>query len=616
MAENIGTATVTIRPDTGNFQNEARSKLGGAFGGISKVGVAAFAAVGVAATGLATKVLSTAIQFEDSFAGVRKTVDATEAEFAQLAEQFRKMSREIPVSVNELNRIGEAAGALGIKKSAILDFTKTVAQLAVTTNLSSDEAANALARIANIMGTAQEDFDNLGSAIVALGNAGASTEREIVDMALRISGAGKTVGLTEAQVLGFASALASVGIEAEAGGTAISRVFVTIAQSVANGDQKLEDFARTSGVSVAQFKKEFEVDAAGATIKFIEGLGKIQEEGGNVFGVLEKLELGDIRVRDALLRAAGAGELFRTQLVLSGKAYGENTALQIEAEKRFATTKSQLILLKNEFADLALRLGNTLLPSLRKLLDFLLNLEGPALRIAQAVGILAAALGVLVIATRIYTAVQAALNVVLSANPIGLIVLAIAALVAGLIWAWKHSETFRDIVKGVFQVVKAQVEIAVAVFKKIIEVIGNIISWIRDKFGPIVTPIIMAIGIVFRGIGDAIEWVIDMIKKVIDWFKKLANKLPDWLKPGSPSPLETALAGIGDQMRKLNRMEPLLLGVGPLGSARAGGGVTIASGAVQLNFSGPVTPETVPVIQHNTEAAFRSLLQTLEAGRV
>lgn len=58
------------------------------------------------------------------------------------------------------------------------------------------------------------------------------------------------------------------------------------------------------------------------------------------------------------------------------------------------------------------------------------------------------------IATKAFAAVQAALNVVLSLNPIGLVVIALVALAAGLVYAYKHSETFRNIVNGVFGAVK------------------------------------------------------------------------------------------------------------------------------------------------------------------
>ena len=62
---------------------------------------------------------------------------------------------------------------------------------------------------------------------------------------------------------------------------------VDMANAVASGGQKLEQFAQVSGMSAAQFQQAFEKDAAGAIISFIEGLDKTAKSGGNVFAVLE-----------------------------------------------------------------------------------------------------------------------------------------------------------------------------------------------------------------------------------------------------------------------------------------------------------------------------------------
>src|SRR5690606_30176723 len=121
-------------------------------------------AAGIAA-GLKS-IVNSAVDFESSFAGVRKTVDASEEEFRRLSAGFREMATQIPVSVNELNRIGEAAGQLGIKSANILQFTRVMADLGVATNLTADEAATSLARLANVMQLPQSQFDRLGSTIV------------------------------------------------------------------------------------------------------------------------------------------------------------------------------------------------------------------------------------------------------------------------------------------------------------------------------------------------------------------------------------------------------------------------------------------------------------------
>src|SRR5690606_28643201 len=165
------------------------------------------------------------------------------------------------------------------------------------------------------------------STIVALGNNLATTESEIVEMGLRIAGAGAQIGLTEAQILAFAGALSSVGIAAEAGGSAISRVMINMANAVQEGGERLALFAKVAGMSVTDFKKAFEQDAGMAIVAFIEGLGRMSQAGENVFAVLEELGLSEIIVRDALLRAAGAGDLFRNSLDLATEAWEENVAL-------------------------------------------------------------------------------------------------------------------------------------------------------------------------------------------------------------------------------------------------------------------------------------------------
>ena len=95
--------------------------------------------------GVAAASIKASIDFESSFAGVRKTVSATEPELQALSDGFRELALEIPTNVNELNKIGEAAGQLGIQTENILGFTETMAALGETTNLSS-EAGGDIAR--------------------------------------------------------------------------------------------------------------------------------------------------------------------------------------------------------------------------------------------------------------------------------------------------------------------------------------------------------------------------------------------------------------------------------------------------------------------------------------
>jgi TP901 family phage tail tape measure protein len=155
--------------------------------------------------------VKSASDYESAFAGVRKTVDGTEADFQRLSKGIIEMSKRMPESAEDIAAVAESAGQLGIEKDAILGFTETMTMMGTATNMSSTDAAEALARLANITQMPQDEFDRLGSTVVDLGNNLAATETDIVNMGLRIAGAGNTIGMSEDQILSFAGALSSVG---------------------------------------------------------------------------------------------------------------------------------------------------------------------------------------------------------------------------------------------------------------------------------------------------------------------------------------------------------------------------------------------------------------------
>lgn len=305
-----------------------------------------------------------AVDWESAWAGVTKTVDGSAAEMEQLEVGLRDLAKELPATHGEIAAVAEAAGALGIQRTAIESFTRTMIDLGETTNVTSDQAATAFARIANIMGTTQTDFDRMGSTLVALGNNGASTESEILELANRLAAAGNIAGLTEADIFAMASSLASVGVEAEAGGTALSKVFTTVSDAVLDGSDKLDTFARVAGVSADRFAASFREDPATAINDFVIGLGRMIDSGQSLTPVFEELELTDSRLMNALKSTAGAGDLLTQSLEMGRRAWEENNALQSEAEKRYDTTAAKLEVARNNVVDLAIDVGDKLLPVL------------------------------------------------------------------------------------------------------------------------------------------------------------------------------------------------------------------------------------------------------------
>ena len=383
------------------------------------------------------------MDFESAMTGVAKTTDLTDDELSAMSDAIKEMSTEIPATTEELAAIAESAGQLGIHKESLLDFTEIMAMLGTSTNMTADEAATSLSRLANITGMSQEDFDRLGATIVDLGNNLATTEKEIVDMSMRIAGAGAQVGMTEAEIMSFSGALSSVGIEAEAGGSAFSTLISNMSLAVQQGGDGLEQFADVAGMSAAEFAAAFEEDAAGAIIQFIQGLGNMESEGRSAIAVLDDMGLSDIRMRDALLRAAGASDVFTNALQIGSNAWDENTALVNEASKRYATTQSQLTMMQNAYKNLKVAIGDAYTPALQKAYSVgtqVLNAvsqfikQNPAL--VNAITAFVGVLGLVVAALAAYTVgakVAAAASAMLTAAIPGVnIIMGVAAAVAGV----------------------------------------------------------------------------------------------------------------------------------------------------------------------------------------
>lgn len=316
----------------------------------------------IAAGFAATKM---AISWEDAFADVKKTFPGTEAELSKFNDTLIEMSKQIPVTAEELSAIAAEGGQLGIQAQNLAKFTRTVADLKVATNLG-DEGASQMAKFANIVGMSQDNFDRLGSVIVELGNNTATTEADIMNMAMRLAGAGSTIGMSESQILGVSAALSSVGIEAQAGGSAMSKVMIDIAQQVELGGDKLKDYAKVCGMTSKEFSNVFKDDPTAILGKFIQGLGSAESQGKSTIGILDNLDLTETRVRDTLLRAAGASDIFTDAIDMGARAWDENSALAQEAAAKYDTTAGQLQILKNTLRDVGKSFGDSLLPSFKE----------------------------------------------------------------------------------------------------------------------------------------------------------------------------------------------------------------------------------------------------------
>ena len=344
--------------------------------------IPAFAAIGGAAFAAFNVAIRGAVGFEDSFAGVKKTLDfsgqaakQTERNFKVLAKSIVDISTQAPVAANDLNKIAEIGGQLGIEAVNITKFTETIAKLTVSTNMAAEDGAFALSRLAAITRTPERQIENLASVVVRLGNEFAATESEIVNSAQKIAAAMELLesptSNAAADSLALAAALKQVGQQTQAGSTAVARALDKMSTAVIQGGRELSIFAQVAEMTSDEFVRLAELSPADAFVAFLEGLGAVGAGGGDTVSLLKELGLAQQRTLRALRSMALASGDVKSALDSANEEFVLNNALQTEAEKRYETVTSQVGLLRNQIQALAIDIGNDALPAVNGFLKSL-----------------------------------------------------------------------------------------------------------------------------------------------------------------------------------------------------------------------------------------------------
>jgi len=252
-------------------------------------------------------------------------------------------------------------------------------------------------------------------------------------MGQRLASAGDRAGLTAGEIVGLSAALASTGIEVEAGGSAISRVLKSMESAAISGGDQLKKLSIVAGTD---FKKAFQEDADVAFTAFIRGLQNIRQSGGDVNETLKALGFGELRVSDALGRLSKNADKLKESFDRGNKSFAEGTALAEEAGKRYETFESQMKMLWNTISIGLDVIGSQLAPKLKFLVEILagvvdafVDLSPKTQEFIVNLGIMTASLGPLALAISAGLAGLAMLATVLG----GPVVLGIAGATAGFV---------------------------------------------------------------------------------------------------------------------------------------------------------------------------------------
>ena len=339
---------------------EVAGKMYNAGDKMAKMGDMLTKSVTVPMVAMGTYAAKAAIGFDTALANVRKTADMTEEQLQKLGDSALELSTKQPVTAETILNIEALGAQLGVANDKLESFATVVSGLDIATNMDFETAGKEMAQFANITQMAQDKFQNYGSTIVDLGNHLATTEKDISAMALRLAGAGTAAKFSQADILGMSGAMSSLGIKAEAGGSAMTRIIQDISKNVANGTDKVQEYARVSGISAEEFANKWKTKPMEAIELLVEGLKKSSDSSEDMNVTLEKLGINNVRNSDTMRRLAGAGDLLRESVERANTAWDENSALQNEVDQRNESMASRLQVLKNKVDEIAITVGRPL----------------------------------------------------------------------------------------------------------------------------------------------------------------------------------------------------------------------------------------------------------------
>lgn len=356
----LGKLFVSLGIDTSGLSrglDKAKTDIGGLSGVVAKHGTA----IGAAMTGIGVVSVLASKKFRDSFmaidtamAGVRKTTGMTKVEIADMKDAFVDLSKEMPSAAAELANIGQIAGQLGITgKASILSFTEDIAKMSVAFDMSAEDAATAMAKMAKIYKIPIDRVDNLGSAINVLGNTTAATESQIMAYSMTLGAVADTMGFTATESLAVGATLVSMGQDASRAGTGINSALTFISKDSATA-------AAAMGMTEAAFGRAFGNDPMQMIIALAEQLGTIQDP-------LERNALavdvfGNYGAKAMVALSADIDGL-KTNLDASAEGFDQNVSLTEEYANATDTLAAKLQMVKNRQEAAAMTLGEAMAPA-------------------------------------------------------------------------------------------------------------------------------------------------------------------------------------------------------------------------------------------------------------
>lgn len=374
---------------------------------------------------------------EAAFVSATKNVEdahQTKEDLDALNQGLRTMTTVIPQTYEQLSALMGVGATLGVPYENLEKFTQVMAKLNVATNVQGETGAQLMAQLLNITEKDYGNIDRAGAALTELGNNSATTEQAILEMAQRAATGLSAVGMGLDDILAISAAINSVGINAEAGGSSVSKLAIKMDEAAKVGGQQIpslldtasglfgqfdsiydlyahldslpskdgwkafesaldmtaadtkklmnsalaaERFSKAMGMTVDEFSSGWNEDAASQMLSFFRTLGEMNgtEAGENMLWVMDQLGITEIRQSNMVRALAGNWELYARMLGLGRDAYAENVALENEAQRAFSTTESRRVMNANKEQNALEAMGETVTAMRKPFDDFFADVK-------------------------------------------------------------------------------------------------------------------------------------------------------------------------------------------------------------------------------------------------
>ena len=298
-----------------------------------------------------------AMKFETAMAGVKKVAEGTDEQYAQLSDELKKMGAELGISAAEMADLAAAGGQLGIPIEKLSEFTIIASKMSVAFGMTAEEAGNAAATIANVFQLPIGEVEKLGDAINVLGNNTAAREKDIIAAMARIGGTAKQFGLVADEAAALADAFIALGKPPEVAATAINAMLQKLQTAQSQG-KDFQAALEGIGTSADEMAANIAANPQQALTDFLHKLEGLDKQSraltlSQLFGT----EYSD----DIALLVGSLGEYEKALGLVADKGQVVG-AMQKEVANAMSTSEAQIAKAKQEIINVAIKVGEKLLP--------------------------------------------------------------------------------------------------------------------------------------------------------------------------------------------------------------------------------------------------------------